>query len=100
MSYCYKCMVSVDDNIVVCPFCGKVPDTQAPLHHLLPGTVLNGKYLVGKAIGEGGFGITYVGRDMTLDLKVAIKEFFPTGYVNRSNTSSSQVSYSTEGERR
>ena len=70
-----------------------------PLHHLLPGTVLNGKFLVGMALGEGGFGITYIGRDLMLDMKVAIKEYFPTGYVNRSNTVSPSVTCATEGER-
>lgn len=42
-------------------------------------------------LGEGGFGITYIGRDTNLDRIVAIKEYYPTGYVNRSNTTSLQV---------
>ena len=34
-------------------------------------------------LGQGGFGITYVGMDLNLDLKVAIKEYYPEGFVTR-----------------
>ena len=59
---------------------------------LKPGTILNNKYVVGGVIGKGGFGITYEGRDNTLDMKVAIKEYYPAGMVNRINTESDDVS--------
>ena len=35
--------------------------------------------------GGGGFGVTYVGRDTTLDLRVAVKEFFPFGLAQGQN---------------
>jgi kinase domain protein len=53
-------------------------------HYLRPGTVLKGHFIVGTAIGVGGFGITYKCYDATLGVIVAIKEFFPVGLVNRS----------------
>ncbi len=52
--------------------------------HLPPGIVLQDKYLLGRALGQGGFGITYIAWDITLDLKLAIKEYFPFGLVSRS----------------
>ena len=61
-------------------------------HHLPPGTVLAGRYQVGRALGEGGFGITYIGYDQRLDLKVAIKEFFPTDNASRLSKLSLEVS--------
>ncbi len=39
--------------------------------------------MVGRVLGQGGFGITYLGWDMNLDVKLAIKEFFPQGFVSR-----------------
>ncbi|NCO33299.1 MAG: serine/threonine protein kinase [Armatimonadetes bacterium] len=41
----------------------------------------NGAYSVGKVLGQGGFGITYLGADSSRKKPVAIKEFFPTGCV-------------------
>ncbi len=100
MTYCSFCMEPIEPTYKVCPHCGKPTASEIPAHHLLPGTVLNGKFLVGAALGEGGFGITYIGRDLTLDIKVAIKEFFPSGYVNRTGNASPNVTCSVTDERK
>lgn len=48
------------------------------------GTLLeNGKYRIEKVIGQGGFGMTYLGEQVNLGRKVAIKEFFMKEYCNR-----------------
>lgn len=44
-----------------------------------------GAFAIGKVLGQGGFGITYYGGDMTLHRYVAIKEFFPAGCVRQGN---------------
>lgn len=88
--YCVFCMQPSDKDI--CPKCGKSESSyHAEAHQLQPGTILNGKYLIGSVLGEGGFGITYVGRDITLDMKIAIKEYFPNGIVNRNVTHSMEL---------
>lgn len=98
--YCYNCMSKVSDATKFCVNCGKEIKADEHPHHLKPGTVLDNKYLVGNSIGEGGFGITYVGLDLTLDMKIAIKEFYPSGFANRNNTVSNKVTlnYQNEGE--
>lgn len=90
-NYCAYCMGPMKGAF--CGFCGHKAGEYTPLpHHLIPGTVLNGKYTLGRVLGEGGFGITYIGIDGALGLKVAIKEFFPSGLVNRNSTATSAVS--------
>ncbi len=98
--YCCHCLSELKDGVMMCPNCGKVQLDETPAHHISVGTVLKDKYVVGKAIGEGGFGITYVGKDLVLNIKVAIKEFFPNGYVNRNNTVSMAVYGSATEERK
>lgn len=99
MRLCLYCMKQNTQKINnFCERCGKpFGDIRTPQHHLRPGTRLcGGKYIVGTAIGEGGFGITYIGCDLNLDLRVAIKEYYLSGYVSRTvsdnNTASSVVS--------
>lgn len=100
MEYCAHCMSPLKGDAQLCGACGEKTGLTVPAHHLRPGTLLNKRYLVGKALGEGGFGITYIGRDLNLDMKVAIKEFYPNGYVNRSSTASSDVSESMTPDRK
>lgn len=98
--YCYHCMTKLEEGAQHCPHCGQRTEVQVVPHHLRQGTILNNKYLVGDAIGEGGFGITYVGFDLNLELKIAIKEFYPNGYANRNNTLDNNVTlnYQQKGE--
>ena len=100
MKYCKFCMELKDDGSIYCPACGKKQNSETPPHRLAVGTVLNRKYLVGEALGEGGFGITYIGRDTLLDMKVAIKEYYPAGYVYRSNTVSQTLFSTTSTDRK
>lgn len=81
---CLNCMKTFDPVYGVCPHCGFIPGTPPKeAYHLYPGTVLRSRYIVGTTVGFGGFGITYRAWDKTLDKKVAIKEFYPNGIVNR-----------------
>ena len=53
------------------------------LHYLRKETRLIGRYTIKGVLGQGGFGITYLGMDELYQRKVAIKEFFPQGIVTR-----------------
>lgn len=80
---CMGCMKEYEGK-GACPYCGfDITKYEPAFHHLPPGTILNGKYVLGKVLGEGGFGISYIGWDLNLDHKVAIKEYYPTSYVTR-----------------
>ncbi len=81
---CMGCMESYDEKVDVCPYCGYVVDTPPKeAYHLTPGMILHKRYIVGKVIGYGGFGITYIGYDALLNMKVAIKEYLPGEFGTR-----------------
>ncbi|MBQ7833360.1 MAG: serine/threonine protein kinase [Lachnospiraceae bacterium] len=89
---CMSCMEELNEDKEICPHCGFSEEETPSLPHQLPyRSVLKGKYMVGKVLGEGGFGITYIGWDLNLGIKVAIKEFYPEGFVGRDGTQSHTV---------
>lgn len=91
-NYCMGCFSQLESSGGVCPVCGYSEAAQATQpHQLRPHTILNGKYLAGRVLGQGGFGITYIGWDLNLDMKVAIKEYYPSGFVTRETTVTSTV---------
>ena len=98
-SVCLGCMRETASP-GVCQRCGfDAAGYEAPLHQLRPGSILNGKYLVGRSLGEGGFGITYIGFDLNLELRVAIKEYYPNGLVTRQVSGTmSVIPFTTQGE--
>ncbi len=91
---CLQCMEYLDSE-GKCPNCGDniCPQTTSP-YILPPGSVLANRYLVGKVLGQGGFGITYLGFDTALEIKVAIKEYFCMNQTARDNTVSNDIQWS------
>ena len=66
---------------------------------LTNGSLLQGgKYRIEKVLGQGGFGITYLVRQVNLDRDVAIKEFFMKDYCDRDD-SNSKVTIGSSGSR-
>lgn len=91
---CFRCMEVAERY--PCPHCGYDPSKDKIADYVLPPqTILNGKYVVGTPLGQGGFGITYVGWDLALDCKVAIKEYYPAGQVVRDNATGSALRWLT-----
>ena len=90
---CYNCFKTKPTS-GVCPFCGydgSDAERKYPLA-LRPGSILNGRYIVGRVLGQGGFGITYLGYDLDLQIRVAVKEFFPLGKMLSTEGSLSSLS--------
>lgn len=88
--HCYGCM-RIKMNSPVCEHCGyDERATNAP-HQLPAGTLLRNKYLVGRVLGQGGFGITYLGLDCTLNIPIAIKEYYPSTVVLRDSRDATTV---------
>ena len=87
---CYSCM-KMKEVGSICPHCGADNDVHNEDHQLPAGTILKEQYLIGKVLGQGGFGITYIGWDRYLEIPVAIKEYFPSGAVSRNCRTSTDV---------
>ncbi len=84
MNRCMGCMQPLADMQAACPHCGYLADTPVKeAYHLPPGTILQGRYILGRVLGYGGFGVTYIGFDAQLERKVAIKEFLPATFATR-----------------
>lgn len=97
---CPACFKQTAMNEGVCSACGFDEHSPVINTHLLPvGTLLANKYKIGKMLGEGGFGITYLGFDTLLEMKVAVKEYYPGGFANREHTDNTHSVYSYPGER-
>ena len=75
---CPFCLKMSDSD--TCPHCGKNINYAGSPAHLPVGYVVNGThaYVLGAALGQGGFGITYIALDMVTNERVAIKEYYPT----------------------
>lgn len=73
-----------NDELGICPYCGySIGDPPADAFCLAPGTTIHQRYIIGQEISSGGFGIVYKALDSKYNTIVAVKEYFPSGLVNR-----------------
>ena len=97
---CVNCMHTMDETTRYCPSCGYERGTYVNNPHQLPAfTILQGRYLIGKCLGEGGFGITYLALDLISGQRVAIKELFVQGLLNRQKGKTVLIESSQESMR-
>lgn len=73
-------------------------DEENKVYWLEQGTVLAGKYRIEDVIGEGGFGIVYLGYDIVLKMEIAIKEYYPRKCAIRERETTNLYIYKGESE--
>lgn len=96
---CMGCMESYDDQLTVCPHCGYEHGTPAQeAYQITPGTILAERYIIGRVLGFGGFGVTYIGWDKTLEKRVAVKEYLPGEFSTRMPGQTKLTIYSGDKE--
>lgn len=94
--YCPYCMRPSSGKY--CPFCGREVDFLGKEFLLPVGTHLMGTdtpYMLGASIGQGGFGVTYAAMNCASGERVAIKEYFPTFWSERSENGRDVIPKST-----
>lgn len=84
---CMGCMEVMEKDYGCCPKCGfSLAYYRRPAHSLPACEIINGKYVLGKVIGIGGFGINYIAWDLFHAKRVCIKEYFPKAVATRNTT--------------
>jgi serine/threonine protein kinase len=82
MKRCFNCLEDLTSNS--CNNCGfKNSNLKLNNSALKPGTLLDGRYYLGRVLGQGGFGITYIASDEIMGGIVAVKEHYPKAIVQR-----------------
>ena len=85
---CYNCFKEKPQPEGPCPYCGFDLEDNVKKYPvaLRAGTMLNHRYIVGRVLGQGGFGITYLAWDEKLEARVAVKEYMPNDISARVGT--------------
>ncbi len=93
---CVGCMEN-DGGEPICPKCGSPFELHAKNSlQLKPRTLLREQYLIGRALGHGGFGITYLAWDNGLEARLAVKEYMPNGVAGRASGDTKVLAYSDQ----
>ena len=82
-NYCMGCMKEIDEDITICPHCSYNALSSQTAPFLSKGSVVSGKYLVGKVESFSTDSITYIGLDLETETTVNIIEFYPEKIVTR-----------------
>lgn len=100
---CFGCMNEIENPNQICPICGyhkgESEKTQKS-SYLRPGTIVGEKYLLGKVLGMGGFGITYLAKNLETGDILALKEYFPSEIAYRDVYGTSGKNVSVDGSQR
>jgi serine/threonine protein kinase len=87
--YCPNCF---EENFISnCTKCGYEKKSPTSMLYLKESSILDEKYIIGRVLGKGGFGITYIGFNRVSKQKVAIKEYLPSSLASRTNDSKNVV---------
>lgn len=89
---CLGCMSYLENPDALCPNCGWLKSMENTISQLQSGYMLTNenqteKYIIGRALGQGGFGISYLAWNALRGERVVVKEYFPTALVTRDNNS-------------
>lgn len=95
MKLCMGCMEEIEDHMSKCPFCGyEERACVQESYYLQPGSVVGGKYIVGRALKYTGYTVSYLGMDAERNCKVTLSEYLPSEFSTRSEGDAEVTIYS------
>ncbi len=96
---CPNCFMPIGGS-TICPNCGNDYSKNKQFAGVLhPFTLLNNRYLIGRVLGKGGFGVTYIAKDIISNNICAVKEYMPSEYSTRSGGTQNIVPFSDDKAR-
>ncbi len=95
---CQYCFAQLSPKMKSCPYCSGTKNNDKYPTALAEGLILMGRYVVGKVLGKGGFGITYLCYDSKEDRTVAVKEYLPDSLTHRNSGESIVHAYTDDRE--
>lgn len=96
---CPNCFMPIGGS-TICPNCGNDYTKNKKFAGVLsPFTLLNNRYLIGRVLGKGGFGVTYIAKDIISNSICAIKEYMPSEYSTRSGGTQNIIPFSDDKAR-
>ena len=99
MKLCMGCMNEMEDHLTKCPHCGFDESTlRQESYYLDPGTIIGGKYIVGRVMSYGGHTVSYLGMDAEAERKVIVKEYLPSDFSTRSDGETEVTIYSGDAQ--
>ena len=99
MKLCMVCMNQIEYHLLSCPYCGFDESTlRQESYYLDPGSVVGGKYIVGRVLSYGGHTVSYLGMDAENNRKIIIKEYLPSDFSTRSEGEKDVTIYSGDGQ--
>lgn len=81
--FCPNCFQSDCFNGRLCYQCGYEQKAAVDSRAMRAGVLLKNRYFLGRVLGIGGFGITYLAFDSRLRQRCAVKEYFPVEWAVR-----------------
>lgn len=96
---CTNCFMPLNGD-GCCPNCGHNRSSERQYAGVLPAfTLLKDRYLLGRVLGKGGFGVTYIAKDIHSNQICAVKEYMPAEYSTRSTDTANIVPFAEEKAR-
>lgn len=95
---CESCFAELPSDATVCSACTFEKNNSKYPTALPEGTILAGRYVVGRVLGKGGFGITYLCYDTRENKTVAVKEYLPDHLTHRNTGETIVSTFSGETE--